>query len=30
MRYLIGFQDGSVLLRTGAVGLQFRLPGKPH
>jgi hypothetical protein len=30
MRYLIGFQDGRVLLRTGAVGLQFRLPGKSH
>ena len=33
MRYAIGLQDGRVLLRIGAVGLQFRLPGRslsPH
>ncbi|MDH4328879.1 MAG: hypothetical protein OEW25_09235 [Nitrospira sp.] len=30
MRYAIGLQDGRVLLRTGAVGLQFRSPGKTH
>jgi hypothetical protein len=30
MRYAIGLQDGRVLLRTGAVGLQFRLPGTSH
>lgn len=30
MRYAIGLQDGRVLLRTGAVGLQFRLPGRSH
>jgi hypothetical protein len=26
VRYAIGLQDGRVLLRTGAVGLQFRFP----
>jgi len=30
IRYAIGLQDGRVLLRTGAVGLQFRSPGRLH
>ena len=28
VRYAIGLQDGRVLLRTGAVGQQFRFPEK--
>jgi len=30
IRYAIGLQDGRVLLRTGAVGIQFGLPGRSH
>jgi hypothetical protein len=30
IRYAIGLQDGCVLLCTGAVGLQFGLPGRSH
>jgi hypothetical protein len=30
LRYAIGLQDGRVLVRTGAIGLQFRFPGKSH